>query len=123
MRALFVTSRYPPDGFGGYGRVAESAVAWLRSRGHDVRVLTVAGRLSRAARAGPPGLARLRRRGPATRRRRARVPLRRSGPVGLAVGLCRAARAGAGRRGGRAGAGRAARSLARPRGTWRRRAL
>jgi glycosyltransferase involved in cell wall biosynthesis len=40
MKALFVTNRYPPHGFGGYERAAESAVAWLRGRGHDVRVLT-----------------------------------------------------------------------------------
>src|SRR4051812_26473611 len=43
MRALFVTNRYPPDGFGGYERVVASAVAWLRSRGQEVRVLTTAG--------------------------------------------------------------------------------
>jgi glycosyltransferase involved in cell wall biosynthesis len=40
MRALFVTNRYPPAGFGGYERAAASAVEWLRARGHDVRVLT-----------------------------------------------------------------------------------
>src|SRR4051794_41837217 len=43
MKALFVTNRYPPDGFGGYERVVASAVAWLRGRGHEVRVLTTAG--------------------------------------------------------------------------------
>src|SRR4051794_386085 len=43
MRALFVTNRYPPDGFGGYERVAASAVAWLRERGHEIEVLTTAG--------------------------------------------------------------------------------
>ena len=48
MRALFVTNRYPPDGFGGYERVAASAVGWLRGRGHEVRVLTTAGAPSSA---------------------------------------------------------------------------
>src|SRR3954454_20733912 len=43
MKALFVTNRYPPDGFGGYERVAASAVAWLRGRGHELRVLTTRG--------------------------------------------------------------------------------
>src|SRR3954469_6984064 len=43
MKALFVTNRFPPDGFGGYQRVTAGAVAWLRERGHDVEVLTTAG--------------------------------------------------------------------------------
>src|SRR3954452_4315759 len=43
MKALFVTNRYPPDGFGGYERVVASAVGWLRARDHEVRVLTTKG--------------------------------------------------------------------------------
>src|SRR4051794_28410691 len=43
MKALFVTNRYPPDGFGGYERVVASAVAYLRDHGHEVAVLTTAG--------------------------------------------------------------------------------
>ncbi len=40
MRVLTVGNLYPPHHFGGYEIVWHSAVAHLRARGHDVRVLT-----------------------------------------------------------------------------------
>jgi glycogen synthase len=40
VRVLTVGSLYPPHHFGGYEIVWESAVEYLRARGHDVRVLT-----------------------------------------------------------------------------------
>ena len=40
MRVLSVGNMYPPHSFGGYEAVWRSAVGHLRSRGHDVRVLT-----------------------------------------------------------------------------------
>src|SRR5215210_6975025 len=39
VRLLTVGNLYPPHHFGGYEQVWRSAVAHLRSRGHEVRVL------------------------------------------------------------------------------------
>ena len=40
MRVLTVGNLYPPQHLGGYERMWQAAVAGLRARGHDVRVLT-----------------------------------------------------------------------------------
>ncbi|HEX2087041.1 MAG TPA: glycosyltransferase family 4 protein [Solirubrobacteraceae bacterium] len=40
MRILTVGNLYPPQHLGGYERMWQAAVAGLRARGHDVRVLT-----------------------------------------------------------------------------------
>ncbi|HEX2085216.1 MAG TPA: glycosyltransferase family 4 protein [Solirubrobacteraceae bacterium] len=45
MRILTVGNLYPPQHLGGYERMWQAAVAGLRARGHDVRVLTTDTRL------------------------------------------------------------------------------
>jgi glycosyltransferase involved in cell wall biosynthesis len=45
VRVLSVGNMYPPHHLGGYELVAQGAVAALRARGHDVRVLTTDHRL------------------------------------------------------------------------------
>ncbi|HEV2814822.1 MAG TPA: glycosyltransferase family 4 protein [Solirubrobacteraceae bacterium] len=45
MRVLTVGNLYPPQHLGGYERMWQAAVAGLRARGHDVRVLTTDTRL------------------------------------------------------------------------------
>ena len=48
MRVLCVGNMYPPHHLGGYELVWQGAVAALRARGHDVRVLTTDHRLADA---------------------------------------------------------------------------
>ncbi|MDQ3742339.1 MAG: glycosyltransferase, partial [Actinomycetota bacterium] len=58
MRVLTVGNLYPPQHLGGYERMWQAAVAGLRARGHDVRVLTTDTRLHDAAAGDEPGVER-----------------------------------------------------------------
>ena len=56
MRLLTVGNLYPPHHFGGYEKVWQSAVAHLRSRGHDVEVLATGFRHPGVADGDEPGV-------------------------------------------------------------------
>src|SRR3954454_3940467 len=55
MRVLTVGNMYPPHHYGGYELVWRSAVEHLRSRGHEVEVLTTDVRTA-ATEPDPPGV-------------------------------------------------------------------
>jgi glycosyltransferase involved in cell wall biosynthesis len=58
VRVLTVGNLYPPQHLGGYERMWQAAVAGLRARGHEVRVLTTDTRLHEGVEDDEPGVER-----------------------------------------------------------------